>query len=352
MTSLKFVNSAGMPQAQIIGLLKNRLSGIVLSRHAYADVLRTIYHDLRDTTTEQARATPCRVNVWAARPMSQLVLDEYRQRLPGFQIWCLVVESTTLPDGSLEACRNVDQVWVPTTFVRDVCVRAGMPSAKVRVVPYWLPYPGRPARASASGTPWTALISWDGRSSINRKNVVMQIEAFREAFPNQSDVRLVLKTRDLSPENQSMLQAIVAQDSRVVLDTRTLDTIDEIYDGADTLLHCHRAEGYGRHVVEAMQRRVPVITTAYSGVMDWVAADNCLLVSHNMVATQQNEFQYPQGGAWAEPRKAEIVRQLQIARGWRNNGMLDRAELAALKATNFERARAAMTTALTEGGVL
>jgi glycosyltransferase involved in cell wall biosynthesis len=340
--------------AQIIGLVKNRLSGIVLSRHAYAEVLRTIWPDLRDATVPVGKASPCRVNVWAARPMSRLVLNDLSQPMPGLQIWCVVVESTVLPQGSLEACGNASQVWVPSGFVREVCVAGGMPAEKVHVIPYWLAAPARRRICPAAGSPYTVLVSWDGRSSINRKNVLGSIAAFRRAWPSDPDVRLRLKTRDLSPENVERVTAVIAGDARITLDMRTMESVDELFDAAHVLLHLHRAEGYGRHIIEAMQRRLPVIATAYSGPMDWMAENNACLVPHALVETAQQEFQYPQGGQWAEPDLDQAARHLRDCRhghdGVAMRGMLDRAELAAFKHSTLEHCRAAMLTALRQEG--
>ena len=140
--------------AQIIGLLKNRMSGITLSRHAYAEVLRRIYPDLLDSTVDEASQRKCKLNIWAARPLSHRSLDSFR-RLPGFNVWCLVVESTVLPERSLEAAENADQVWVPTTFCRDVCVKNGMHAEKVHVVPYFLPSPKRERKRPTTLDPST-----------------------------------------------------------------------------------------------------------------------------------------------------------------------------------------------------
>jgi glycosyltransferase involved in cell wall biosynthesis len=346
--------------AQIIGLIKSRMSGITLSRHAYADVLRTIWPDLRDATVEEGRKDPCKVNVWAARPMSQAFLDDIATRLTGLDVWCVVVESTTLPDGSLAACANSDQVWVPSSFVRNVCIAGGMPEDKVHVIPYWIPGPPRP-RVEPTG-PFTVLVSWDGRSSINRKNIINSIIAFKEAWPKDPNVRLKLKTRDLSDEALASVTMAIKGDTRVTVDMRTTDTIDEVFDDAHVLLHIHRAEGYGRHIIEAMQRRMPVIATAYSGPMDWMNEGNAWLVDYRMVETAQKEFQYPQGGSWAEPNIEDAVRHLRMLKltlfDWKTirasaavHSMLDHAELAVLKQTTLEYCRAAMIKAFTAGGV-
>lgn len=335
--------------AQIIGLLKSRTSGITLSRHAYADVLRTIYADLADVTTEDT-SIESRLNVWAARPLNPLFLDQLGQhKRPGLNIWCFVCESNILPERSLEACENADQVWVPTEFVRDVCVAGGMPAHKVWVVPYYLPT--LPPRSSDAKHAWTALVSWDGRSSVHRKNVVGAIAAFRLAWPRSQSVRLRLKTRDLHPEHRSIVVDAMQGDPRISLEEHTVETVAEIFAPADSLLHLHRAEGYGRHIVEAMQMEIPVICTDYSGPRDWCRQDNAWLVPvASMVSTAvQTEYQYPQGGTWAEPDIDAAAEALREVHSGSKRGVSARVASAARTVQRYaslDNSREAMLAAL------
>ena len=352
-TRRRFITSPAAAQvqasAQIIGLVKNRLSGITLSRHAYADVLRSIYPDLLDSTVQEAPGRDCLVNVWAARPLSPLTLDQFGERkLKGLNIWCLVLESTALPARTHEAAQNADQIWVPTSFVADVCANNGLPKEKLRIVPYYLAGPPRPRILPTAHDPFTVLMSWDGRSSMNRKNVIGGIQAFKRAWPRDNKVRLRLKTRDLSPENTQILMNAIDRDARITLEDRFTETVDEIYDGAHVLLHCHRAEGYGRHMIEANLRRLPVIATGYSGCMDWLTEDNAFLLDYELVETRQQEYQYPQGGLWAEPDLDQAAAALRTCRAeFADLGpMLDHAESIARMHTTLANSGAAMMAAL------
>jgi glycosyltransferase involved in cell wall biosynthesis len=341
---------------QIIGLLKNRTSGITLSRHAYADVLRSIHPDLADVGTKELSVVSG-INVWAARPLSRVVLDELgRFRRPGKNVWCFVCESTVLPEGSLEACANADQVWVPSRFVERVCLEGGMDPEKVKLVPYYMHSPTREHSVGSVGRPWTVLVSWDGISSLHRKNVLASIRCFQEAWPagHGDAVRLRLKTRDLRGEYREMVLGAMGGDHRIELVEETFADIEDVFEGVDTLLHIHRAEGYGRHVMEAMLRRIPVVVTDYSGPQDWCHRDETWLVpSVGMVETKvQTEYQYPQGGVWAEPDlDSAVVRLLQVRRqaeGYRL--LLDKklagAQKRAAAWSSMENSRAAMVSAL------
>ena len=199
--------------------------------------------------------------------------------------------------------------------------------------------------------PFTVLVSWDGRSSLNRKNVLGCIAAFRVAFKGQTDVLLRLKTRDLSKESSQRIYDEIGDDRRIVLADYTTATVDDMFDRVHCLLHLHRAEGYGRHVIEAMQRRVPVITTAYSGPMDWVDTKNAWLVDYDLEPTGQTEFQYPQGGEWAVPftnEAADRLSKVYRATADQLTRKLDAAVLVAVEHTSLEKSRRAMRHALSQ----
>lgn len=329
----------------MIGLVTSRFSGILASRDAYLDTLRTIM-PCDSVGIAEAKRRECRINLFAGA-MSLKTLEQMGPR-PGKNIWCLVLESTALPLKAMEVHKAIDQVWVPTQFCLDVCLRNGMDPKKVHLVPYFIRQPLRHIVRPKHTDPFTILTSWDGKSSMNRKFVLGAIEAFKEAWPTDLSVRLRLKTRELDEGNTTLLHNAIAGDARIFVDDRFLETTDDLFDGVHCIFHPHRAEGYGRHLLEAMQRRVPVIATAYSGNMDWMTATNSLLINYSIVDTAQKEFQYPQGGRWALPDVAHAVHQLRYCRDnyERLRPMLDYAEQDAFRAAGLERCRSHMLEAL------
>ena len=64
----------------------------------------------------------------------------------------------------------------------------------------------------------------------------------------------------------------------------------------------HRSEGFGLTIAEAMFSGKPVITTGFSGNMDFTTDQNSLLVDYQLVPVQMNSpYQYSKGEMWAEP---------------------------------------------------
>ena len=330
----------------MIGLVTSRVSGILLSRDAYLDVLREIM-TVDSVTIEEARQRECRINLFAGA-MSLKTLEQMGPR-PGRNIWCMVLESTALPLRAKETTARIDQVWVPTQFCLNVCINAGLSPAKVKLVPYYMREPARPRVLPDHNAPFTLLVSWDGKSSMNRKYVLGAIEAFKKAWPVEPGVLLKLKTRELSPENTELVKMAIGGDARITFEDRFTETADELYDHVHCLLHPHRAEGYGRHMIEAQMRRLPVICTGYSGNMDWMrTGTNALLIDYTMVETAQKEFQYPQGGFWALPDLEHAVLLMRHCREHYHTlgPMLDAAEVDARAISSLARSKQAMITAL------
>ena len=74
------------------------------------------------------------------------------------------------------------------------------------------------------------------------------------------------------------------------------------------LMHCcdcyvslHRSEGYGLTIAEAMLIGKPVITTGYSGNLDFTTDETALLVDYKLIPVEQGDYPYANGEMWAEP---------------------------------------------------
>jgi glycosyltransferase involved in cell wall biosynthesis len=63
----------------------------------------------------------------------------------------------------------------------------------------------------------------------------------------------------------------------------------------------HRAEGFGYTCAEAMFYERPVIATNYSGNLDFMDAENSLLVDFKEVEVSTPDGPFQRGSVWAEP---------------------------------------------------
>ena len=204
-------------------------------------------------------------------------------------------------------------------FVREA-VAAHVPGALALTLAYpmALPHFEREPR-STFGIPGDAFVfyfSFDPVSGPDRKNPGAVVDAFRQAFPTEHGVHLVVKLNVPADAPQPWppgVQRFLAQckgDARITVLTRTgsyaqaLATCEAC---CDCFVSLHRAEGLGMGPMEAMLLGKPVIMTAWSGSMSYATASSACLVPHAFVrpdgwdAPQFDAAFVGQPVQWAEP---------------------------------------------------
>lgn len=222
----------------------------------------------------------------------------------GYWFW----ELANFPTQWRYACRMVDEVWVNTDFVADAMRQVHdrvykMPFAVAFDTPapiYDRHYFGLPE----AGTHF--LFSYDLNSSTARKNPGDVVRAFHLAFP-MGDEPVVLVVKLINGEQVSaaldVLKRSLQNDQRICLIDRylTTDEMRGLLNTADCYVSLHRAEGLGLGMAESMFLGKPVIGTAYSGNMEFMNAENALLVPYDLEAVAEGEYPFSRGQQWAAP---------------------------------------------------
>lgn len=238
-------------------------------------------------------------------------------RTIGYWAWELPVG----PRSWTGASRYLTEVWTPSRFVTDA-VRP-ICQVPVRTVPHFVVAPIDPAaksRPDGLQLPDNALVVFviaDGRSSLRRKNVEGAVRAFCKAFPVRSDVRLVIKCRNLDefPEEQERLGDEIGGDPRIELIDRTVSRaeMDWLQNRCDILLSMHRSEGFGLHLAECMALGKPVIATGWSGNLDFMSDDVAALLPYRLmpVDAQLPVYRGFSDAEWADPDIEAAVTHLR-----------------------------------------
>ena len=227
-------------------------------------------------------------------------------RMIGYCFW----ETSTLSDAGRRGLDVVDEIWAPTRFVEE-CFRREE-RVPVHHVPLYIPEPQPSPRPRSSFAPLADAagrlvigVTFDHFSTVERKNPVASIRAFREAFADGEGPLLVVKTlnADLHPVEHRRVTDATGERSDIVIWDAHLSRPDQLAFLAqlDILISLHRGEGLGLHLAEAMWLGVPCIATGYSGNLDFMDDDNARLVGYDLVDAAADNSIYPIGMRWADP---------------------------------------------------
>jgi glycosyltransferase involved in cell wall biosynthesis len=218
--------------------------------------------------------------------------------LVGYFTW----ELATAPASWLAALRVLDEIWVPSPFVREALASLA-PEAAGRI---------------------RALTSFTMMSGFARKNPLGAVRAFRTAFdPADDGVILVVRCRDAKrfPEGIASLREAIGHErrTRLVIAPVEADDLGTYYAAADVYLSLHRGEGYGLNIAEALALGIPVIATAWSLNESFLAHPLMVPIPFRLVPVMDDQHIYDHGEAWwAEPDVAEAGRVLADVRDrWR-----------------------------------
>lgn len=230
-------------------------------------------------------------------------------------IWSWEVD--VLPPGWAQASREVDEIWTYSRFSADrVGLALGVPVIAI-------PPPVAPraeAGQTVHGLPggFRVLAMFDYLSTLERKNPLGAIAAYRKAFGPRDGATLIVKSVNGQhrPERREEITEAARGRSDIVLLDRTMSGAerDALLGGCDCLLSLHRSEGHGLPLAEAMACGRPVVATAYGGNTDFMSDANSYLVRWTPVAVGAGVEHYPPGASWAEPDVEHAARLLRSVR--------------------------------------
>jgi glycosyltransferase involved in cell wall biosynthesis len=201
----------------------------------------------------------------------------------------------------------VDEIWVPSEFVREsLRPLSGKP---IIVMPECVSiseadFPKSPQKY---GDEYCFLFSFDMGSFVERKNPWAVISAFQLAFDvSDCSVRLIVKVMNESKNLVAWekLRYLALSDQRIIIVSGTLTKQDYmmLMGSIDCFVSLHRSEGFGRGPAEAMLMGKPVIVTGYSGVLAYVDEGSACLVDYDLVEVKSHEYPHWENNRWAAPR--------------------------------------------------
>jgi glycosyltransferase involved in cell wall biosynthesis len=214
-------------------------------------------------------------------------------------------ETNSIPPRWGPAFDLVDEIWVYSRYVAE---NIGAVSP-VPVIPLPPPVEATPGTSAPLrlGVPdgFLFLYAFDCCSTIQRKNPVGLIKAFKRAFAPGEGPQLLIKTINVPlwplAEEEMLWAADERPDIHVIDRSLTAEEKDGLMVACDCYVSLHRSEGFGLTMAEAMAIGKPVIGTGYSGNVDFMNEANSFLVDYEMTRVGPDCDIYPAEGEWAEP---------------------------------------------------
>lgn len=213
----------------------------------------------------------------------------------------------------------LDEIWVSTEYgVSIYKPEAGKPVTNVGMCFEEVPDLNRESardfvtrRFRFSGDEFVFLVTFDSYSFVQRKNPAGVLMAFQKAFSGVDNVRLIIKTQnrdDVSDPTQARIwkqvDAVVDRDNRIQVMNETLvyEDLLRLKKGSDCYISLHKSEGWGFGMIEAMNLKVPVVCTAYSGNLEFCNNDTAWMVDYKEAVLTDDDYIFVRRGqVWAEP---------------------------------------------------
>lgn len=229
---------------------------------------------------------------------------------PKFVINMPAWELSRFPQEWLPNLQDINELWVESRFVQAslqpvvripvICMPPAISVDDVAIL--------ERGRFKIPENSFAFHFNFDFASFSSRKNPQAVIEAYNIAckkyFNNVSTV-LVIKTRGHDPKGKSYQRLI-----NLVSDNPNIIVINEylthpevlgLMNCCDCYISLHRSEGFGYTLAEAMLLNKPVISTNYSGTIDFINHQTGFPVNYQLISLKPDEYPFAEGQKWADP---------------------------------------------------
>lgn len=189
-------------------------------------------------------------------------------------------EFGVLPEEWVKNLSAVDEVWVPTHFVKRQYVDSGVPEGKIFVIPNGID----PEKFNPEGKPY----QFDTKKkfkflyvggTLHRKGPDILLDAYLKAFTSDDDVVLVIKDFGAKGNYQGygygseIRKAQKKSNGPEIIyidDDMELNQVIGLYTACDCFVSAYRGEGFALTVLEAMACGLPVLVTDGGATDDFV----------------------------------------------------------------------------------
>ncbi len=232
--------------------------------------------------------------------------DAFIKNSGRYRIGFTMLESDTLPADWVYQANQMDEVWVPSHFTRDVFVSSGV-RRPIYVIPlgfnpnYFHPHiqGNKPANVFV----FLSIFEW-----IERKAPELLLQAYVSEFTRSDDVVLVLKVFNHDPRLnvQQQIHELTNRPNAprivVLLNQEIAEhQMGGLYRSADCFVLPTRGEGWGMPILEAMACGLPVIATDWGAQREFFNDQLGYPLRVRQLIPAVARSPYYAGSRWADP---------------------------------------------------
>ena len=220
----------------------------------------------------------------------------------GIWLW----ELSEFPKEWENAFKQVDEIWTPSHFCYNTFKKVS--PVPVTIIPYGIEavfdaninreYFNLPKNV------FLFLIMFDVNSTMQRKNPLDAIRAFKNAFSKDNkDVGIVIKINNANTHAVNTIKSELKGFKNVFIIDKTLSKIEvnSLIKVCDTFVSLHRSEGFGLVIAEAMYLKTPVIATYYSANTDFMSTSTACCIDYKLIKIDKDYSMYKSNQVWAQP---------------------------------------------------
>lgn len=232
--------------------------------------------------------------------------DAFIKNSGRYRIGFTMLESDTLPADWVYQANQMDEIWVPTHFTRDVFVQSGV-RRPIHIIPLGFNpnyfHPHIQCNKPTSAFVFLSIFEW-----IERKAPEILLQAYVSEFKRSDDVVLVLKifnhdTRlDVHRRIHELIDRPNAPRVVVLLNQEIAEhQMGGLYRSADCFVLPTRGEGWGMPILEAMACGLPVIATDWGAQRDFFNEQLGFPLRVRQLIPAVARSPYYAGSRWADP---------------------------------------------------
>lgn len=263
--------------------------------------------------------------------------DEWSDTLAKFNVGITAgVETDICNPAWIESVNKMDLVIVPTGHVKNTFLNSGNVTTRIEVIGEWY-------QESLDFEPLESIISRKFDTKFNflvvsqltavednadRKNILNTIKWFCEAFKDDKEVGLVLKTNlgrgtFLDRLNvYAVIENCIKQFRKglfpkihVVHGNMSDHEVTSLYRHPQVkcLISITRGEGFGLPILDASVAQLPVITTNWSGHLDFMNLGKFIAIDYDLAVIPDSKIDkrvFVAGARWANPKELDFKKRL------------------------------------------